>query len=75
MNHKNEVKTDNTILFYKSGEKAGQVAYTNLELVTPRENCNHGTRNQRIKMSETGKKKIKQSFTVLVKTGVEVITE
>lgn len=34
INHINEIKTDNSI--------------DNLELLTPKENCNHGTRNTRI---------------------------
>ena len=39
INHKNEIKTDNRV--------------ENLEIVTPKQNCNYGTRNKRI--SETNK--------------------
>lgn len=34
INHKNEIKTDNRVC--------------NLEIVTPKENCNYGTRNKRV---------------------------
>lgn len=61
INHIDENKANNLILF----DAQGNIVYSNLEAVTPRENCNHGTRNQRIKATETGKKRIKQSFTVI----------
>ena len=39
---------------------------SNLELVTAVENCNHGTRNQRISTTSKGKRKPKQTFKVMV---------
>lgn len=39
---------------------------SNLELVTPAQNCNHGTRNERIRSTSKGKAKPKQSFLVKV---------
>lgn len=62
INHKDEVKTNNVTLF----DAQGNITYTNLEVVTPRQNCNHGSRNERIRSTETGKKRIKQTFTVIV---------
>lgn len=52
INHISEEKLDNSL--------------ENLEVVTPKENCTHGTRNKRI--SETMKKliRIKQDFSVVV---------
>lgn len=61
INHIDENKANNLILF----DAQGNIVYSNLEAVTPKENCNHGTRNERIKATETGKKRIKQSFTVI----------
>lgn len=68
INHIDEDKTNNLILF----NKEGKVCYSNLEVVTPKENCNHGSRNIRISMSCTGKEKITNKFKVMVtnfKTG------
>lgn len=62
INHKDENKTNNVTLFNSDGT----IAYTNLEIVTPKENCNHGSRNERIRKTETGKKRIKQTFEVVV---------
>lgn len=42
INHKNEIKTDNRAC--------------NLEICTSKENCNYGTRNQRLSVANTGKK-------------------
>lgn len=52
INHKDENKMNNDI--------------SNLELVTPRENCMYGTRNKRISESCKGKKKLKNTFKVVV---------
>ena len=41
INHIDENKANNLILF----DTQGNITYSNLEAVTPRENCNHGTRN------------------------------
>ena len=53
INHRNEIKTSNMI--------------TNLELVSPKENCNYGTRNERV-----AKKRSKQ--VAAYKNGELVIT-
>lgn len=42
LNHINEIRTDNRA--------------ENLQWVTPKQNCNHGTRNKRISMSRKNKK-------------------
>ena len=42
INHKNEIKTDNRAI--------------NLEVCTPKYNCNYGTRNKRLSEKNTGKK-------------------
>ena len=73
INHIDENKTNNVILF----NNEGKVCYSNLELVTPKENCNHGSRNMRISAHCTGKQKTHNQFKVVVtnfKTG-EVIEE
>ena len=53
INHINEDKRDNAILF----DENGAIVYCNLELVSPKENCNHGTRNEKIANSLRGKLK------------------
>lgn len=55
INHIDEDRTNNTILF----DVQGNITYTNLEVVTPRENCNYGSRNLRISANCTGKQKTK----------------
>lgn len=62
INHIDEDRTNNKILF----DEEGNISYTNLELVTPMENCNYGTRNKRISDNCKGKKKTKNSFKVIV---------
>lgn len=69
INHKDENRRNNVILF----DKQGNIAYSNLELVTAKENCNHGTRNKRISTNTNGKKKPKQSF--IVKVNNDVVQE
>lgn len=73
INHIDEDKANNVILF----NSEGKVCYTNLEVVTPQENCNHGSRNMRISAKCTGKEKVHNSFKVILtnfKTG-EVVEE
>lgn len=65
INHINEDKKDNAILFNDEGD----IVYCNLELVTPKENCNHGNRNQKISATLKGKTKTKQSFEVKINGG------
>lgn len=62
INHKDENRRNNLILF----DKNGNITYTNLEVVTAKQNCNHGTRNERISLKCKGKRKPKQSFIVKV---------
>ena len=47
INHRNEIKTDNTI--------------SNLELVSPKYNCNFGTRNSRIGKANTNNPKLSKA--------------
>lgn len=52
INHKDENKMNNDI--------------ENLEVVTPKQNCVYGTRNERISNSCKGKKKTRHTFKVIV---------
>ena len=47
-------------------EDKGNNARWNLEIVTHKQNCNHGTRCLRISQSTTGVKKIKREFEVVI---------
>lgn len=62
INHIDENRENNTLFFDKNGQHIGG----NLELVTPLENCNHGTRNAKISAACKGLKRCKQSFMVEV---------
>lgn len=41
---------------------------SNLELVTAKQNCNHGTRNERIAITAKGKSKVKNTFKVEIQS-------
>ena len=49
INHRNEIKTSNII--------------SNLELVSPKENCNYGSRNSRISKANTNNQKLSKANT------------
>ena len=62
INHIDENKMNNTILF----DELGHITYTNLEIVTPKQNCNYGSRNERISAACVGKPKSKNKFKVII---------
>lgn len=53
VNHKDEDKTNNFVFLNKDGSVNKEKS--NLEWSTPKENCNHGTRNERIAKAKSKK--------------------
>ena len=60
VNHKDEDKTNNFVFLNKDGTVNKEKS--NLEWKTPKDNCNHGTRNERIAKANTNGKRSKKSF-------------
>ena len=58
VNHKDEDKTNNFVFLNKDGSVDKEKS--NLEWNSPKGNCNHGTRNERISKTQTNGKKSKR---------------
>ena len=58
VNHKDEDKTNNFVFLNEDG--SADKEKSNLEWKSPKDNCNHGTRNERIAKANTNGKKSKK---------------
>lgn len=58
VNHKDENKTNNFVFLNEDGTVNKEKS--NLEWKTPKDNCNHGTRNERIAKAQTNRNKSKK---------------
>ena len=58
VNHKDENKTNNFVFLNEDGTVNKEKS--NLEWKTPKDNCNHGTRNERISKAQTNRNKSKK---------------
>ena len=62
VNHKDENKTNNFVFLNEDGSVDKEKS--NLEWKSPKDNCNHGTRNERIAKTRTNRKTSKKSSSI-----------